>query len=227
MRFCDLFISYKIGLKSIKNLIPFTKLPLHRKVAVIITFVISIFAFILLMLQYIKAAFGILLLALILLLIFILIDSRKKNLEHMLQNHYSPYSQQRMDMIIIVLNKYEIDVTDINTIDLLISEAQSSQKQSDYLAPLKNPVKILGTIILPIIVYVAQKIGDTTTPEEMFTMAIQVIIIVILVFALIFAMAEIIKDIFYRDYNNYNEFISDLNQIKIFYANKNTSNNNL
>ena len=179
------------------------------------------------MLQYIKAAFGILLLALILLLIFILIDSRKKNLEHMLQNHYSPYSQQRMDMIIIVLNKYEIDVTDINTIDLLISEAQSSQKQSDYLAPLKNPVKILGTIILPIIVYVAQKIGDTTTPEEMFTMAIQVIIIVILVFALIFAMAEIIKDIFYRDYNNYNEFISDLNQIKIFYANKNTSSNNL
>lgn len=28
MRFCDLFISYKIGLKSIKSTIPFTKLPL-------------------------------------------------------------------------------------------------------------------------------------------------------------------------------------------------------
>ena len=36
MRFCDLFISYKIGLKSIKSTIPFTKLPLYRKIFVII-----------------------------------------------------------------------------------------------------------------------------------------------------------------------------------------------
>lgn len=27
MRFCDFFISYKIGLKGIKNSIPFTQLP--------------------------------------------------------------------------------------------------------------------------------------------------------------------------------------------------------
>ena len=35
MRFCDLFISYKIGLKNIKSTIPFTKLPLYRKIIVI------------------------------------------------------------------------------------------------------------------------------------------------------------------------------------------------
>ena len=33
MRFCDFFISYKIGLKGIKNSIPFTQLPLYRKIA--------------------------------------------------------------------------------------------------------------------------------------------------------------------------------------------------
>lgn len=130
---------------------------------------------------------------------------------------------QQMDMVIKILEKYKLEVTDISTIDLLISEAQRSQKQSDYLAPLKNPLKILGTIILPIVVYVAQKIGDASTHEEMFTMAIQVIIIVILVFTLIFTLSEIIKEIFYRDYNKYNEFISDLNQLKIFYSKKNTS----
>lgn len=31
MRFCDFFISYKIGLKGIKNIIPYTQLPLYRK----------------------------------------------------------------------------------------------------------------------------------------------------------------------------------------------------
>lgn len=42
MRFSDLFISYKIGLKEIKSTIPFTKLPLYRKIAVITLFSISI-----------------------------------------------------------------------------------------------------------------------------------------------------------------------------------------
>lgn len=226
MRFCDLFISYKIGLKSIKNLIPFTKLPLHRKIAVIFTFVISIFASIMFMLQQLKTALFTLLLAIVLLIIFLLIDSREKNLEHMLQNHYSPYSQQRINMVINILEKYTIDITDIDSIDLLISEAQSSQEQSDYLVSLKKPLKILGTIIIPIIVYVAQKTGDTATQEEMFTMAIQAVIIAILIFTIVFSISTIVKEIFYRDYNKYNDFISDLKQIKIFYSKQNTSNRN-
>ena len=48
MRFCDLFISYKIGLKSIKSTIPFTKLPLYRKIFVIILFASAIISGILL-----------------------------------------------------------------------------------------------------------------------------------------------------------------------------------
>lgn len=36
MRFSDLFISYKIGLKDIKSTIPFTELPLYRKIFIII-----------------------------------------------------------------------------------------------------------------------------------------------------------------------------------------------
>lgn len=47
MRFCDLFISYKIGLKDIKSTIPFTKLPLYRKIFVIILFASAIISFIL------------------------------------------------------------------------------------------------------------------------------------------------------------------------------------
>lgn len=46
MRFCDLFISYKIGLKNIKNTIPFTKLPLYRKTFVIILLADEIISYI-------------------------------------------------------------------------------------------------------------------------------------------------------------------------------------
>lgn len=72
------------------------------------------------------------------LVVFLIIDSRKNNLELMLKEHYSPYFQKRMNMVIDVLKEYGINVHNINTLDLLIDEAQKAQIQSDYLLPLKN-----------------------------------------------------------------------------------------
>lgn len=220
MRFCDFFISYKIGLKGIKSTIPFTKLPLYRKIAVIAIFSTIILSVIMFILKLNMAGLIILLSGIIYLIIFAIIDSRKRNLETMLKIHYEPYSRRRMGMVINILQEYNIDIYNFNSIDLLIKEAQNAQIQSDYLLPLKKPLKTLGAIIIPIIAYVAQKIGDTASQDEMMTMAAQVIIIVVLIFSLILALTSLIKDIFYCDYNMYNELISDLRQINLFYANK-------
>lgn len=92
MRFCDLFISYKIGLKGIKSTIPFTKLPLYRKVFVIILFASAIFSGILLMFKQTWASYIPIILGIISMLVFFIIDSLKKNLKVMLNEHYSPYS---------------------------------------------------------------------------------------------------------------------------------------
>lgn len=163
MRFCDFFIEYKLGLSEIKNLIPFTKLPLHRKIAIVLTFVIGVIGLIFIVIQKPMWAFVTFGIAIILFIIFLIIDSEKKNLRNMLDNYYKPNSRKRMDMIISILNTYDIKVTDINTIDLLISEAKTSQIQCDYLLFLKKPFKALGGIIIPIVIYVAKKIADAVT----------------------------------------------------------------
>ena len=116
---------------------------------------------------------------------------------------------------------YDIQATDINTIDLLISEANTSQIQCDYLLPLKKPFKALGAIIIPIVIYATQKIADAATVEEIFNISLQIIFIIICIFSIIIAVIPIIKNIFYRDYDKYNELLYDLNQVKIFYS-KNT-----
>ena len=56
----------------------------------------------------------------------------------MLNEHYSPYSEKRMQMTIDVLNNYKISIHDFEAIDLLIEEAKLAQSHCDYLAPLKN-----------------------------------------------------------------------------------------
>ena len=139
MRFCDLFISYKIGLKSIKSTIPFTKLPLYRKIFVIILFASAIISGILLIFKQTWASYIPMALGIISLIIFFIIDSMKRNLKVMLQQHYAPYSEKRMNMTINVLKDYGIEIQNFDSLDMLIEEAKQAQIQCDYIAPLKKP----------------------------------------------------------------------------------------
>ena len=226
MRFCDLFISYKIGLKKIKSTIPFTKLPLYRKIFVIIIFASAITSGLLLVFRqtwfsYIPIGLGALSL-----IVFFIIDSTKSNLELMLKEHYTPYSEKRIDMTINVLKEYGIDIQSPDSLDMIIDEAKLAQIQCDYISPLKKPLKTLSAIIVPIIAFVAQKIGNATTTDKMITMATQVIVIILLLFSLIFSFTPIIKDILYNDYNKYENFIYDLRQIKLFYVKSNDTHTN-
>lgn len=223
MRFGDLFISYKIGLKGIKSTIPFTKLPLYRKIFVIILFASTIISGILLVFKLTLASCIPMALGILSFIVFLIIDSLKRNLEVMLKEHYTPYSQKRMNMTIDVLKNYGINIQNFDSIDLLIEEAKYAQIHCDYIAPLKKPFKTLGAIIIPIVVFVAHKIGDAATQDEMILMAAQVIVLILLIFSLILLLTPTIKEILYLDYNKYNELIYDLRQIKLFYAKENST----
>ena len=159
-------------------------------------------------------------------IIFIIIDSLKRNLEVMLDEHYTPYSKSRMKMVIEVLTKYNININDPESLDMLINEAKYAQIHCDYLAPLIKPFKTLGAITIPIIAFVAQKIGEAATQDEMITMAAQTITLILLIFSLIFLLTPTIKELLYIDYNKYNEFIYDMRQIKLFYAKEDSSSTN-
>lgn len=217
MRFCDFFIEYKIGLKNIKDLIPWTKLPLHRKTFIIIIFVISVLSILFVLLKLFLAFFIAIGLFSLLLLIFTMIDTSKRNLREMLDNHYSIYSQDRMNMLKDVFNKYHLKIDDTDTIDLLINQAEKAKVQNNPFLPIKKPLKTLGTIIIPIVIYVTKEIVKTSTLDELIYLALLSIAIILCLVSIIFALIPIVKYIFYSDYNRYDELIYDLNQLKIFY----------
>ena len=127
-----------------------------------------------------------------------------------------PIPKKELNMTINVLKDYRIEIQNPDSLDMLIEEAKRAQIQCDYIDPLKMPLKTLGAIIFPIIAFVAQKIGNAATTYEIITMAVQVIILILLTFSLIFSLTPIIKDILYRDYK-----YDDLRQIKLFYAKEN------
>ncbi len=220
MRFSDLFISYKIGLKDIKSSIPFTELPLYRKIFIIIFLTGIIISGILLIFKQNIFSFIPIGLSLISLIIFAMIDSKKSNLSHMLEKHYIPYSEKRMDMTIEVLKKYKINIENVDSLDMLITEAKYAQAECDFLSQFGKPFKTLGAIIIPIVVFIAKRISESATPTDILNIAALAIILILLIFSLIFSFVPIIKDLFYRDYNKYTELMYDLRQVKLFYTKK-------
>lgn len=218
MRFCDLFISYKLGLKGIKSTIPFTKLPLYRKVFLIIFLIGFIVSAILLIFIHNLFSFIPMGLSLISIIVFLLIDSSKKNTLTMLEDHYIPYSEKRINMTIEILKKYNIDINNSYSLDMLIDETKLAQIQCDYLSELKKPLKTLSAIIVPIIVVVVKKVSEIASQDEMIYMATVIVGLILLIFSLIFSLAPIIKYLLYLDYNKYDKLAYDLRQIKLFYS---------
>ena len=154
-------------------------------------------------------------------IIFAIIDSKKDNLSVMLENHYIPYSEKRMNMTIEVLKKYNINIKNLDSLDMLITEAKYAQIQCDLFSQFKKPFKTLGAIIIPIVVFVAKKISETATETQILNIAGLTIILILLIFSLIFSFVPVVRDLFYRDYSRYNEFIYDLRQVKLFYSKTN------
>ena len=213
MRFCDLFLSYKIALKEIKSTIPFTELPLYRKVFMVIFLAGILISGIFFVVGWRAAATVLLLLWALFLLGFIFVDARKKNQQKMLDEHYKPYSEKRMKMALDVLKKYGLDAGDAETIDRLIEEAKYAQEKCDYAEALKKPFKTLGAMIIPIVVFIANEISGAATFDEKILMAVQAIMVIILTFSLVVLLAPTIKDFLSSDYNKYEEFIYDMRQL--------------
>lgn len=218
MRFCDLFLSYKLSLKNVKSSIPFTKLPLYRKMFVFIFLILFVLSVIFVGLNKKMLALMFLVFNVITFLVFFVIDSTKHNLNTMLNEHYKPYSKKRMDAVLEILRQYDIDVNNTNSIDELINEAKIEQIKCDYISPIKKPFGILVSVIIPIVVYNANKIGEITSPNKLIEISLLFIVYILLAFSLFLMIFPLLKDIIYRDYNRYEDFICDLRQIKLFYS---------
>lgn len=218
MRFCDFFLDYKIQLKAIKSLIPWTALPKYRKISIIITFITLPLALIFYILKFYIATFITFLIFVIFMISFAILDSRPKNSQLMLNEHYSVYSKKRMDMLSSLLNKYYIKINDNTSIDLLIAEAETAKIDFDPFRSIKKPIKTLSAIIVPIIAYVAQKVTEPASDEELLNIALSSIIIIICIASISISLGPILNDIFYRDKQKYDSLIYDLRQFKIFKA---------
>lgn len=224
MRFCDFFTEYKIGLKEIKKKSSWKESPCYMKISLIIIFICVLLAALLSILILLfnveipKILFYILYGAVVVIFIICeLISSSLKNLKETLYNYSRIYSYNRMNMLKSIFQKYNLDISNSITIDLLIQEAKEAQIENDPFNIKNKPSKILQVAIIPIITYVATKIAETFTIDNLIYIALLAIIIIFCIIVFYIALFPVIKGIIYLDNSKYDNLIYDLRQLKIFY----------
>lgn len=218
MRFSDLYVAYKIGLKENKENIKesFHKLPRYRKVFVLVMFsILGIYIVLLISQIHQKCLLYIVIGMLAILIIFGFVDSKKENMKKMLDEHYKPYSTKRMEMLKDILNDFNVDSNDNMTIDLLIIQAKEGKKRSDILGPLVKPIKYMWAIILPITAYTMKRIAEEVSTNQLVIISIQIIMVIVIVIMISFAIFLLFREL-NPDYSNYDQLIYDLEQLKIF-----------
>jgi hypothetical protein len=220
MRFCDFFIEYKLGLKEISEYIAWPKLPLYRKLCIIIMFICVSLLIIFSILQKDKLILFTAIFCVISLVVFFILDSTPKKQAQMLKEHYKPYSNKRINMVLKLLNNYNITQFDTERINFLIDQAKESQIAMDPFLPIIKPFKVLCTVIIPIGAYAAQKVADKSSVESLVIASIELICIIICLFVIFYALFPTLRNLLYRDYSKYDDLIYDLNQIKIFQPRK-------
>ena len=216
MRFCDFFIEYKTSLKEIPKYIPWVKLPLYRKIGIVALFICFAVVILLFIIQKDTMALLALALSIIFLSIFLCFDSAPKRQSQMIENFYKPYSKKRIEMVIKLLNVYNIEQSNASHIDSLITCAKNAQSEMNPFSPMKKTLKLLWIVIFPILAYVMKKVADKTPVESLVVVSLQLIAIIICTFAIFYALFPLLRNLFYSDYDKYEDLIYDLNQVKIF-----------
>ena len=226
MRFNNFFMEYKLGLKGIKKTIPLKELPFFRKaflISLIATSCVSLILFLFLGQGNWTVLYVILAILFVLHWgVFTWMDSRRENRKDMLKNHFIPYSKERMSMLITLLKNYGIksDQTDyLDKIDLLIQQAEENKIKDNPFLAIGKSLKLFCTVVIPAIVFVATKVAEQLSIQNLIVIVIGYVILLGSFFAMIFALHPFIMKFGYPDYEMYEELIYDLKQLKIFYCN--------
>ena len=156
-------------------------------------------------------------LSIICLLITVGLVNRRKEQEKMLIKYYKPYSRKRIIALIELLRKYNINYEDIDKISLLIEQADIAKEKFDIFSKIKSSFNaVAGYVLAPLPTIILTQIIGKAEGEALYILAIQIVLVVIMIFVLGMSLKAIISELFGKENIKYEDLKNDLQQIVIF-----------
>lgn len=220
MSFSNFFREYKIEVCSLKSAIAMKDWPRFMKAGFIIFIVSFVLAIVLIVCKkYIGGAF-LYLLAISATVVIGKMMNRKDILKKNTEAYFKPYARIKMDKLISLLQEYNIKPNDTEKIKLLIEQSEEAKRSSNIFDDFtKAGGKWLVYIFLSVGGFVASKVADNLSMNDLITCTIIFLIFVSSLIFIVYVGLPTFADILQLDKKKYNELKLDLQQILIFYDN--------
>ncbi len=162
---------------------------------------------------------------LVLLIIIAIVNSNAKKSYDRVKNIDRKYSKNRINETVSILKEYKIDVTDKETLKLLIDEANENKVKYDCFAQFKKPLKAVYALLVPAAVCVGEKFAEIRLEKESAIDLVNRLQEPIVIFILLTILLLVFSTIVFPEldklikckYYYHDEFIEDIRQIILFY----------
>ena len=156
-------------------------------------------------------------------ILWLCVRSNRNEKKRIVDEIIGPDATNRLDKMVDLLGKFNIDMKDDKQIDMLIERAKKEQESYDIWKDTRNLFKGMTTyILLPIITIFVSELFKDTDPIIVIKRATVLIFVCVIGVLLISAFSTNFSDIFNPDKRKLDYFIEDLENVKLFGVRKKT-----
>ena len=209
MLFRSFFLEYCINIRNLNLKVSWKEQPFYRKLILTLIFIIAMIGIPFVIIKNVNYYF--LFVGCMLLLVGVGWDFTshgQKELLPIIKKH----SLQRMDVLLKLLKKYSISISDKETITLLIEEAKVKKDTNNPFIEVKKSMKIFTLLVVPLITLIVGKFSAKLTIKD----SLPLLLVAIFICGIIMIISPFLEDIVYWDKKYYDYLIDDLREILIF-----------
>ena len=210
MLFRSFFLEYCINIKNLNLKISWKEQPFYRKLILTLIFIIAMIGIPFVIIKNVNYYYF-LFVGCMLLLVGVGWDFTshgQKELLPIIKKH----SSQRMEVLLKLLEKYSISISDKESISLLIEEAKEKKSSNNPFIEVKKSMKIFTLLVVPLITLIVGKFSAKLTIKD----SLPLLLVAIFICGIIMMISPFLEDIVYWDKKYYDYLIDDLRQILIF-----------
>ena len=211
MLFRSFFLEYCIEIKNLNLKVSWKEQPFYRKLILALIFIIAMIGVPFTIIKNGHYYNYFLFLGLILILIGVGWDFTSHGQKELL-TIIKKHSSQRMEVLLKLLEKYSISISDKETITLLIEEAKEKKNVKNPFNEVKKSMKIFTLLVVPLITLIVGKFSAKLTIKD----SLPLLLIAIFICGIIMMISPFLEDIVYWDKKYYDYLIDDLKEILIF-----------
>lgn len=215
--FNNLYMQYKIEVLKVDILMSLKELKPYEKILLAIIVLGGIASSVFSLVSFNKGSIISIGITVIGFILLFFIRNREPEQKRIVKEKVEPEANLRMEKVVQLLLKFDIDVKDEKQLDNLINQAQKEQLAYDYLSVIRNSFKGMKTyILLPIITIFLSEYFKNVGWELLLYRALLLVLVCSGFVLFISAFALNFNDILNPDIRNINSFIKDIEEIKVF-----------